>query len=70
MLFHMQMLLPFQWPMVGEGTVDALPVFAMETHGSQLRGPLPNQRIHTYLGLIDGGKTAVIEMAKPMVFTL
>ena len=49
----------------GEGTVDAL---LSVCHGQKLtiavRGPLPNQRIHTYLGLIDGGKTAVIEMAK------
>lgn len=49
----------------GEGTVDAL---LSVCHGQKLaiavRGPLPNQCIHTYLGLIDGGKTSVIEMAK------
>ncbi|RLL49245.1 glycerate kinase [Acinetobacter cumulans] len=49
----------------GEGTVDALlSVCYGQTHAITVRGPLPNQRIHTYFGLIDGGKTAVIEMAK------
>ncbi|WP_180048839.1 glycerate kinase [Acinetobacter sp. YH12144] len=49
----------------GEGTVDAL---LSACHGQKvpiaLTGPLPNQRVTTYFGLIDGGKTAVIEMAK------
>ena len=49
----------------GEGTVDALLTVCQGTKSAiAVRGPLPNQRIHTYLGLIDGGKTAVIEMAK------
>jgi glycerate kinase len=49
----------------GEGTVDALlSVFQGKKFAIAVRGPLPNQCIHTYLGLIDGGKTAVIEMAK------
>jgi len=49
----------------GEGTVDAL---LSACHGEKvaiaLTGPLPNQRVTTYFGLIDGGQTAVIEMAK------
>lgn len=49
----------------GEGTVDAL---LSACHGQKvviaLTGPLPNQRVTTYFGLIDGGQTAVIEMAK------
>lgn len=49
----------------GEGTVDAL---LSVCHGQkveiELAGPLPNQRIVTYFGLIDAGQTAVIEMAK------
>lgn len=49
----------------GEGTVDALlSVCQGKKFAIAVRGPLPNQCIHTYLGLIDGGKTAVIEMAK------
>ena len=49
----------------GEGTVDAL---LSACHGQKvtlaLTGPLLNQRVTTYFGLIDSGKTAVIEMAK------
>ncbi|WP_455597573.1 glycerate kinase, partial [Acinetobacter pecorum] len=49
----------------GEGTVDAL---ISSLRGQQIpcevTGPLPEQRIHTYWGLMDAGQTAVIEMAK------
>ncbi len=48
----------------GEGTVDAL---VAARNGQKIfvdvTGPLVDQVIHTYLGIIDGGKTAVIEMA-------
>lgn len=49
----------------GEGTVDTL---ILARQGQQVEcpvmGPLPAQYVHGYFGLIDGGKTAVIEMAK------
>ena len=49
----------------GEGTVDALiAALAGQRVSCEVTGPLPHQRIKTYWGLIDGGKTAVIEMAK------
>ncbi len=49
----------------GEGTVDAL----IATQGGQkidceVTGPLASQKIQTYFGLVDGRKTAIIEMAK------
>ena len=48
----------------GEGTVDAL---VAARHGRKIMvevtGPLPEQQVQTYFGLIDDGKTAVIEMA-------
>lgn len=49
----------------GEGTVDALiAALGGQRVNCEVTGPLPHQRIKTYWGLIDGGKTAVIEMAK------
>ena len=49
----------------GEGTVDALiAALAGQRVECEVTGPLPHQRIKTYWGVIDGGKTAVIEMAK------
>lgn len=49
----------------GEGTVDALiAALAGQRVECEVTGPLPQQRIKTYFGLIDGGKTAVIEMAQ------
>ena len=51
----------------GEGTVDTL---ISSSKGQRIpcevTGPLPDQRIQTYFGVIDAGKTAIIEMAKPM----
>lgn len=49
----------------GEGTVDAL-IAALQGRRieCEVTGPLPAQKIQTYFGLIDEGKTAVIEMAK------
>ncbi len=49
----------------GEGTVDAL-IDAKQGQRIDIdvMGPLPTQHISTYFGLIDQGKTAVIEMAK------
>ncbi|MBJ9985388.1 glycerate kinase [Acinetobacter sp. S40] len=49
----------------GEGTVDAL-VDAKQGQRINLNvsGPLTSQQISTYFGLINHGKTAVIEMAK------
>lgn len=49
----------------GEGTVDAL-IAALQGRRIEcgVTGPLPAQKIQTYFGLIDEGKTAVIEMAK------
>ena len=48
----------------GEGTVDALLV---ANNGQKIEvevtGPLPTQKVQSYFGLIDNGKTAVIEMA-------
>ena len=49
----------------GEGTVDAL----IAAQGGQkieceVTGPLASQKIQTYFGLVDGRKTAIIEMAK------
>ena len=48
----------------GEGTVDALLV---ANNGQKIEvevtGPFPTQKVQSYLGLIDAGKTAVIEMA-------
>ncbi|CAG69580.1 MULTISPECIES: glycerate kinase family protein [Acinetobacter] len=49
----------------GEGTVDALINAAQGKRiNINVMGPLPTQIINTYFGLIDEGKTAVIEMAK------
>jgi glycerate kinase len=49
----------------GEGTVDAL---VAAVHGRKVpcmvSGPLVEQQITSYWGLLDEGKTAVIEMAK------
>ena len=49
----------------GEGTVDAL---IQALNGKQVHcevvGPLAHQKIQSYFGLVDDGKTAVIEMAK------
>lgn len=49
----------------GEGTVDALidgnAGMKIEV---EVAGPLPEEKVNAYYGLIDGGKTAVIEMAK------
>jgi len=49
----------------GEGTVDAL----IAAQGGkkidcEVSGPLVTQKIKTYFGLVDEGKTAIIEMAK------
>ncbi len=48
----------------GEGTVDAL-VAARDGRKVhfEVTGPLIGQNVQSYLGLIDDGKTAVIEMA-------
>ena len=49
----------------GEGTVDALVAAAQgESVSCTVSGPLIEQKIETYFGLIDQGQTAVIEMAK------
>jgi glycerate kinase len=49
----------------GEGTVDALVTAAQgETVSCTVSGPLIEQKVDTYFGLIDDGRTAVIEMAK------
>lgn len=49
----------------GEGTVDALLGSCTgEKIMCEVTGPLLSQRIQTYWGLFDEGKTAVIEMAK------
>lgn len=49
----------------GEGTVDTL---ISSSKGQRIpcevTGPLPDQRIQTYFGVIDAGKAAIIEMAK------
>ncbi|WP_343596248.1 glycerate kinase [Acinetobacter sp.] len=49
----------------GEGTIDAL-LFALngEKIPATVTGPLPNQKIESYFGMIHSGQTAVIEMAK------
>lgn len=49
----------------GEGTVDSL-LYAQQGQKIevQVTGPLPNQQVQAYFGLIDDGKTAIIEMAK------
>jgi len=49
----------------GEGTVDAL-VSSLKGQkiACEVTGPLPVQKVKTYFGLVDEGKTAVIEMAK------
>jgi glycerate 2-kinase len=49
----------------GEGTVDAL-VSSLKGQkiACEVKGPLPAQKVKTYFGLVDEGKTAVIEMAK------
>ncbi len=49
----------------GEGTVDAL-VSSLKGQkiACEVTGPLPAQKVKTYFGLLDEGKTAVIEMAK------
>ena len=48
----------------GEGTVDAL-LSARQGQKVivEVAGPFASQKVQTYLGLIDDGKTAVIEMA-------
>lgn len=49
----------------GEGTVDALVAAAQGVRLScTVSGPLIEQKVETYFGLIDHGQTAVIEMAK------
>ncbi|MDM1286094.1 glycerate kinase [Acinetobacter indicus] len=49
----------------GEGTVDALlNACAGQKVSCRVRGPLPQQQVESYFALMDGGKTAVIEMAK------
>lgn len=49
----------------GEGTVDALvSCLNGQIVDCEVTGPLPNQKIKTYFGLIEEGQTAVIEMAK------
>lgn len=49
----------------GEGTVDAL---IQALNGQKIEctvlGPLHHQQVDTYFGLVDDGRTAVIEMAK------
>jgi glycerate kinase len=49
----------------GEGTVDALVAAAQgEMVSCTVSGPFIEQKVDTYFGLIDQGRTAVIEMAK------
>lgn len=49
----------------GEGTVDALiSSLKGESIACEVTGPLSEQRIQTYWGMVDAGQTAVIEMAK------
>ncbi|MND58814.1 Glycerate 2-kinase [compost metagenome] len=49
----------------GEGTVDALvAALAGQQIFCEVTGPLPTQKVQTYLGLLDDAQTAVIEMAK------
>lgn len=49
----------------GEGTVDALiSSLKGQSIACEVTGPLPEQRIQTYWGLVDASQTAVIEMAK------
>ncbi|MFZ0023028.1 glycerate kinase [Acinetobacter sp.] len=49
----------------GEGTVDALiSGLSGQQISCEVTGPLSEQRIQTYWGLINAGQTAVIEMAK------
>lgn len=49
----------------GEGTVDALvAAWGGQNIQVEVSGPLVDQTVQTYFGLIDEGKTAVIEMAK------
>ncbi|TCB79965.1 glycerate kinase [Acinetobacter sp. ANC 4173] len=49
----------------GEGTVDALVAAAQgEMVSCTVSGPFIEQKVDTYFGLIDEGRTAVIEMAK------
>ncbi|OTG67408.1 glycerate kinase family protein [Acinetobacter silvestris] len=49
----------------GEGTVDTL-VAAKHGHkiDIEVTGPVRTQKVQTYFGLMDDGRTAVIEMAK------
>ncbi|WP_429971810.1 glycerate kinase family protein [Fructilactobacillus sp. Tb1] len=49
----------------GEGTVDSL-VDATDGHKVfvEVNGPLPDQKVDSYFGILGDGKTAVIEMAK------
>lgn len=49
----------------GEGTVDAL-IHALngQKKNCTVQGPLPDQMIQTYFGLVDDGQTAIMEMAK------
>ncbi|WP_407306375.1 glycerate kinase [Acinetobacter sp.] len=49
----------------GEGTVDTLvSCLNGQIVDCEVTGPLPNQKIKTYFGLVEDGRTAVIEMAK------
>lgn len=49
----------------GEGTVDALVAAGQgEMVSCSVSGPFIEQTVNTYFGLIDEGRTAVIEMAK------
>ena len=49
----------------GEGTLDAL-ITALygQKIACEVSGPFASQKIQTYFGLVDGRKTAIIEMAK------
>ncbi|MDR6629416.1 glycerate kinase [Acinetobacter lwoffii] len=49
----------------GEGTVDALiSSLKGQSIACDVTGPLSEQRIQTYWGMVDAGQTAVVEMAK------
>ena len=49
----------------GEGTVDALVAARSgQKVAIEVTGPLLGQKVQTYFGLIDGGQTAILEMAK------
>ena len=55
----------------GEGFIDALiPFMGGTTHRTDVRGPLPGQRVRARWGLVGKGTTAVIEMASASGLTL